>query len=377
MSELIDTTIRTGSIRRRLLATVSAFALLASIGGIGKAEAGDDAGRPDVWIELGGQLDQFASTQGPFAPPFLRKTPPAFETVTPVEAQKPPRFAIGGDAKATFEPAGTHWVFSASVRYGRSNGDKTVHQQTLFPSVQLGLPSNHIPPRDDGYATSKIRINESHAIADFQAGKDVGLGMFGRDSTSIFSLGVRYAQFASTTAADIRDRPDLHVRYFTFPSGGGKAPLKYYHAYHLTGHSARSFQAIGPSLSWDASAPFAGNQEAAEFTFDWGAEAAILFGRQKAAVSHQTTGHYFKQKYGAYNQAPPYTNAPAPRNGAHTLTIPNLGGFAGVSVKWPNAKVGLGYRADFFFGAVDGGIDRRISKTLGLNGPFASISIGL
>jgi len=39
--------------------------------------------------------------------------------------------------------------------------------------------------------------------------------------------------------------------------------------------------------------------------------------------------------------------------------------------------VSLGYRADFFFGAVDGGIDTRVSKTLGLNGPYATISVGL
>ena len=57
--------------------------------------------------------------------------------------------------------------------------------------------------------------------------------------------------------------------------------------------------------------------------------------------------------------------------------MPNLGGFAGISVKYPNAKISLGYRADFFFGAVDAGIDARRTKDLGFNGPFATISIGL
>ena len=49
----------------------------------------------------------------------------------------------------------------------------------------------------------------------------------------------------------------------------------------------------------------------------------------------------------------------------------------GVSVKYPNVKFSLGYRADFFFGAVDAGIDERRTKDLGFHGPFASISIGL
>jgi hypothetical protein len=59
------------------------------------------------------------------------------------------------------------------------------------------------------------------------------------------------------------------------------------------------------------------------------------------------------------------------------VTIPNLGGFAGLSVRYPNAKFSLGYRADFFFGAVDAGIDARHAKDLGFHGPFATISIGL
>jgi len=34
-----------------------------------------------------------------------------------------------------------------------------------------------------------------------------------------------------------------------------------------------------------------------------------------------------------------------------------------VSVKYPNAKFSFGYRADFFFGAMDTGIDARRQKT--------------
>ena len=58
------------------------------------------------------------------------------------------------------------------------------------------------------------------------------------------------------------------------------------------------------------------------------------------------------------------------------MTVPNLGGFAGISLKWPNAKISLGYRTDFFFGAIDGGVDTRQTSDLGFSGPFATISIG-
>ena len=39
-----------------------------------------------------------------------------------------------------------------------------------------------------------------------------------------------------------------------------------------------------------------------------------------------------------------------------TVVVPNLGGFAGVSWRLPTAKLSFGYRADFFFGAIDGGL---------------------
>jgi hypothetical protein len=57
--------------------------------------------------------------------------------------------------------------------------------------------------------------------------------------------------------------------------------------------------------------------------------------------------------------------------------VPNLGGFAGMSLKFPNAKVSLGNRADFFFGAMDAGIDTRHTDDMNFHGPFAKISVGL
>ena len=60
-----------------------------------------------------------------------------------------------------------------------------------------------------------------------------------------------------------------------------------------------------------------------------------------------------------------------------SITVPNIGAFAGLSVNFPNAKVSLGYRADFFFGAMDAGIDARHSADMSFHGPFAKISVGL
>jgi hypothetical protein len=54
--------------------------------------------------------------------------------------------------------------------------------------------------------------------------------------------------------------------------------------------------------------------------------------------------------------------------------VPNVSGFAGLSFRYTNAKLSLGYHADVFFGAMEGGIDTAKSENRGFFGPFAVIS---
>jgi hypothetical protein len=122
-----------------------------------------------------------------------------------------------------------------------------------------------------------------------------------------------------------------------------------------------------------------GNANGASFTLDWGAHAAVLFGRQKANVQHQTSEFYKPAPSHGNEQGLNYpvyqTGTKHPRS--CSIVVPNIGGTAGISLKFPNAKVSLGYRADFFFGAMDGGIDTRKNENVGFYGPFASVSVGI
>jgi hypothetical protein len=113
-----------------------------------------------------------------------------------------------------------------------------------------------------------------------------------------------------------------------------------------------------------------------ELTLDWGINAAVLFGRQKANVRHEAVVTYHYRHLFSVGSAVT-SNAPPPENRAHSVAVPNLGGFAGVSYKFTNAKVSVGYRADYFFNAMDGGIDTHRSRNVGFFGPFATMSIGL
>jgi hypothetical protein len=106
--------------------------------------------------------------------------------------------------------------------------------------------------------------------------------------------------------------------------------------------------------------------------------AALLFGRQKAVTHHQTTARYHTHKYAAGYRAIVYQHPATPdHTRANSVVVPNIGGFAGLSLRYINAKVNLGYRADFFWGAMDGGIDVGKKENQSFHGPFATISIGL
>ncbi len=387
MSELMNTQNAEQRIRWDLLTTVSAAALLASVGTHGAMAADQDADHPTVWIELGAQLEHVEGEGEPFTPAFLTKyaNSSVLRPTTPLEAQNPPPGSFGEEGKISVQPNGSDWVFSAAVRYGRSNNSRHVDQQThgAFHSVyKYGVPQGSASYKEK-FADMHISHHESHAILDFTAGKDIGLGVFGLSGSSVLNAGVRFAQFTSTAAFDIRARPDLQFKYHTLGSygyPGAKLKMPYFHTYHAMGQASRSFRGVGPSISWNSSARALGHPEDGEVTFDWGANAAILFGRQKARVQHQESGHYQAAicfVACATRYAVVYQNPPRGHVSDRSVIVPDVGGFAGASYRIENFKVSAGYRADFFFGATDGGIDARKSETLGFYGPFATISAGL
>ena len=372
------------TIRWQLLSTVSAFALLAST--YTADAAGSDADHPQIWIELGGQMENIDGQGEVFAPAFLANNlnSPVLTPVTPLQAQRPPKFSFGEEGSISFQPDSSDWVFSAALRIGRSSNFRHVDHQTndafhtLYKSDVAKYPSKP-PISPENFADTQVHRKESHAVLDFLAGKDVGLGMFGRNASSILSLGVRFAQFTSKESLDIRARPDRTIKYAQ-PVPHITLLLPYFHTYHVTGNASRGFRGVGPSLSWTGSAPFAGNAQDGEITFDWGADAAILFGKQRSHIRHEEAGYYESPlaalRGRSYEYITVYQHS-GHRSIEHSVTVPNVGGFAGISFKYSDAKLSLGYRADFFFGAMDTGIDAVKKSDLAFNGPFASISFGL
>jgi hypothetical protein len=308
----------------------------------------------------------------------------------------------------TFEPKGSDWNFSASIRYGRLSNAKHLHQQSNPASFTFyskfhglhygyyrhGTATKKVPAVTDRFADVEAKNAESHTILDFRAGKDLGIGIFAHNASSILDVGVRFAQFTSRSTARLREDPDwqfktqpitVNISYFNSYYGTlntfydkFKHVSQPFHSFAGALQANRSFRGVGPSISWSASEPFAGSSERGTLTFDWGVDASLLFGRQKTKIHHQTTGRYHSGDAGIYNLPITYQRLTTPdRTRSRGVVVPNVGGFAGFSMKYSNAKVSLGYRGDFFFGAMDTGVDERKTKTVGFYGPFATISIGL
>ena len=418
------TNLRHAGIRWQLLTSVSAAALLASVYGAGEAQAADgDADRPTLWIELGGQLDRLGDAQQEYSPPFMASiTKPSL--LSALNVQSPPTFGLDMEGKISFQPVDSDWLFSASIRYGRSGASRHHHQQTANAKVPvhittkylhrtLNLPPDYYPTLHEKFADGRSSLSERNLVLDFQAGKDVGLGMFGRGGSSVLSAGVRIAQFTSKANVNLHAQPD--VQYPDPSPIVGTLPAElpvlksfkydqsiHFHDYGGIENIERSFRGVGPSVTWNASVPFAGDTNSGELSLEWGANAALLFGRQSVKGSHKTStqsyyenewklisyrgrGHFANAANLNYHGANSYFTGGATAhrtnsgnvNRMRSVTVPNLGGSVGFSYRIQDFKMSFGYKADMFFSAIDGGIDTRKSVNRSFFGPYASISVGL
>ena len=389
MSELIQKSDNRATIRWKLLTGASAIALSACFSPVAMAEG---ATQPLVWIELGGDLSRLQDNSEIFKAPFETARPSIFSPSQNFE--KAPLFGFDEYGNVSFQPENSDWVFSAAIRYGRTASNRHVRQQTYPGKLRFNfyatLTSVHRSytkyPHAAGFADTASHNSERHTVLDFQAGKDVGLGLFGNSGSSTIGLGVRFAQFTESSNISLKSDPDwrFKMKYYSYYGIKLQVAVQPYHtnAAGLVAH--RSFDGVGPALSWKSSVPFAGNDQSSELDFDWSLNAALLFGRQKTQTKHHSTERYqtggdFSNIVGVSlgNIVLVSQTTPPQRSRSRNVTVPNVGGSAGISFKYDNAKISFGYRADFFFNAIDGGIDARKNENRAFYGPYASISIGI
>lgn len=352
MSELANKRNAGGKARSLLLSTVCAATLLGvEIIGSNRALAEE---RPVLWLELGGQFEQMDSPQqiwvpaamsGPNAGPLAGSFP---------DIQKLPKTGYDADAALSFQPEDSDWLFSVTARYGKALHGAAGHR--YVPGTEFH--GHHILNYKNAYSATE-KSEETHTILDFQAGKDIGIGIAGAES--VLGAGIRVAQLHSRAGLDV------HSLFYLTKFGHGDN--------YVRTDADRDFHGIGPMLSWEASAPLVGRTETGEITLDWAANAAVLFGKQNVRATEKGAAH--QQVYVSYYLHHYAQTANTVLQRRKNVMVPDLGGSLAASFRLSSAKVSIGYRADFFFGAIDGGIATSKRENRGFYGPFASISIGV
>jgi len=391
MSELIIQN-RQNNTRRGLLATTSAIVLAGCVASGQDAIAAD---RPTIWIEGGWHFDSITGSSDILVPPlddltvngfsstptaanFLGQGAGGFPSFT--EMEKMLGRSSGAEGSISFQPKGSSWVFSVAGRYGRTHTHRRLDQRkeidgeatfvtTIFNNRYLKTPhyTNYVAQAND--------TTEAHTIIDFQVGRDIGIGLFGDRTESVFNFGARYAQMNMTSKGHSYAAPAVAFYRGKTAFSGIKYTIDTYHQNSATLLQRYSnFSGIGPSFSWSNVTGLWGDVSDGQLALDWGANAAVLFGRQKVKVNSTAKANDFHGLASGPNST---QHSTINRTQSRRVSVPNLGGFAALSYRFTNAKLSMGYRADFFFGALDGGLDTRHAMTTGYHGPFATISFGL
>jgi hypothetical protein len=396
MSELINTGNKQTNIRLGLLATASVVVLAACVA---PAQEGRAADRPTVWVEAGWHLDSIAGSNETLVPPLDGLTTTGFPD-TPSAANSLgqgaggfPSFtdmenvlgrSSGAEGSISFQPRGSDWVFSVSARYGRTHSKRHVQQRhdiygtPAYVTYLLSPIPKLKTPHFTNYVEQDTDNTEAHTIIDFQVGKDVGLGLFGANTESVFSFGARYVQMNMTSKGHSYAAPGARFYHGKTVFAGLKYAILTYNQNSATVLERYSnFSALGPSLSWKNTTGLWGEPADGQFALDWGMNAALLFGRQKVNIHHNSVANSYRGFTAGFGRVHYTTGDSNNRIESRRVTVPNLGGFAALSYRFINAKLSVGYRGDFFFGAMDRGLDTHRSVTTGYQGPFATISVGL
>ena len=170
MSKLVNARGNWKKVRWQLLTTVSAAALVTSVCCMGEALAADDSGdRPVLWIELGGQLSRWIADRNYS---ILHFSPGALRYSNLPNNSTPPLYGFDEDGKLSFQPENTDWIFSASIRYGRSASNRNFHQQT-YPGTYFKYTANggiggQNKPAAAKFADTSARTSEKHLLLNFR-----------------------------------------------------------------------------------------------------------------------------------------------------------------------------------------------------------------
>lgn len=211
-------------------------------------------------------------------------------------SQLRPKFGWEAAAGIDYRFAASPWHISVDFRYGRARDRRL---SGAFSATYAGTTTYA------GAAT--VRHKESHWVADFAIGRDVGIGSGQHQA----KLGIRIAELKGKTNA---------AGTFTTPT-----------TYSFAASFRSKFLGVGPRLGLQGSFPLQG-----PWSLDYAGGVAILYGNREFDVSVTLVGA-----------------GTASASFDSKAWIPNADVWAGLSYAFtPNFKLTAGYRFDGYWDAM-------------------------
>lgn len=272
------------SIRGVLLTSASAVALSVSA-------AAQAAPHVLPTLTVWGEGSPFWTGGGSFNIPSIPKFAAPYTSFLPGVALEG---AVGFDYRWVGQP----WHFVFDFRYGR-----TGRVSGSSASTNPGTPTA-------SSTSDQSSEYESHLIADFMIGRDVGLGL----DNSELQVGIRIADLYASASASGK-----YTHY--------SVPLSTTVTDRATGGWSSRFFGIGPRLAYVGSTPISG-----PWSFDYGGGVALLFGDRTFDVSLSTG-------YSRHERA--------------TMLVFNLDGWLALTYTLgPRYKISGGLRSDYYNAAL-------------------------
>jgi len=234
---------------------------------------------------------------------------------TPLPDFFSPFAKVGGEVAAGLDyRVNDTWHVSAAFRYGWNNRnlDHGTFTNVTFarpPGDGTAGPNGSID--QTGARAGTVNVRESHFVADFAVGRDVGIGA----GPAQVKLGLRYADLSAKISGP-------GVAYTSSALGSLTSTDNAY--------LKSRFQGLGPRVAVEGSMPISG-----QWGVDYGAGAAYLFALKRDRTFALYSGDQITQsdKKGVFNL-----------DASLALTY----NFT------PATKLALGYRADAYFNALPG-----------------------
>lgn len=366
---------------RYLVAGVSAAAAAAGLGGT-PAHA-QDADRHRIELGFGISRLHFDAPTQTFVPGWKSAFDAAAVSPLPTPQDRGVEDAEGWQGHFALRPRGGPWTIAGEGRFGKTDGAFASDWTETVPEVPRYAPSSpkYDPEKTresgvDNFATVFADNSEEFQIVDFKLGRDVGIGAWGAGATSRVGLGLKYAEFESTSEVHMYGVPTQYVP----PAGVNRFAADAYEA-HFS--SSREFEGWGPTVSWDASTRLFGSEGEGRVLLDWHLDAGVLFGKQKTEAEHTESSRYYEWKDFTLNKAvgggEPVSETTAQDSNKRNdddAKVSHFGARVGLSYRNGGVKVSLGYRAERYRDVLDGGIDDDNKVDRSMHGPYLRFTLG-